>query len=111
MNEREKKAVANAADEEQVISAGEREQQRRRQELADLQWVLSDRRGRRTLWRFMAKCGTFSSPWNVNAAVMGREAAIQDLGHWMRDECVEARTDSFLQMMQEHLEKKESPNA
>ena len=108
MSEPKKALTGNVGDEEQVKQAGTKQEQRRRQELVDMQWVLSDRRGRRVLWRIMERCGAFATVWDPNAAQMGRKAAWQELGQWVRDELTEARPETFLQMMQEHL--KENSN-
>lgn len=33
------------------------------QEVEDLKWLLSDKRGRRIVWRLLAFTGVFRSPW------------------------------------------------
>jgi len=104
-----KALVGNAADEEQVIKASEKEQHRRRLELEDLSWVLSDRRGRRVIWRLMERFGAFGAVWDSNASAMGRKAAWQECGQYIKDEVMEARSEAFLQMLQEHS--KENANA
>ena len=101
--------VGNPADEEQVAKGGKADEMRRRQELSDLEWVLNDRRGRRVLWRLMEKSGAFAAVWDPNAAQMGRKAAWQELGQYIKDEVVEAKSEAFLQMLQEQI--KENSNA
>ena len=39
-------------------------------EEADLKWLMGSKRGRRIVWRFLDKAGTFGPSFNVDAALM-----------------------------------------
>lgn len=55
--------TGNAADEEQVKGAKRREKQQRRQEVLDLESVLSLPGGRSFIWRLLASCGCFEQSY------------------------------------------------
>lgn len=104
----EKALVGNGADEEQVKRGGQKAEDRRKRELADLDWVVSDERGRRVMWRFMSECGAFAGVWSYDEAELRFRAARQDLGQWMRNEIIQARKGVFQQMMLEFEKEKEN---
>lgn len=39
-------------------------------EIEDIKWMMSDKRGRRMLWRLMDQAGVFRSSFNTNAMAM-----------------------------------------
>lgn len=93
--------VKNAADEEQVASAGARERDRRKEELADLRLVLAQPGGRRVLWRLLERCGVFSPTFDPDA---GRAAFLEghrNVGLWVLADIQEAAPDAFLAMIAE----------
>lgn len=47
-----------------------REQLDRENEGEDIKWLMSDKRGRRVLWRLMDQAGVFRSTFNTNALAM-----------------------------------------
>lgn len=100
-------AVANAADEEQVERARDREKLAAELAQADMAAVLKTAEGRRVLWNIMAECGTFASCWDHSGALMGKFAARQELGHWIRRQIVAANRKAFLQMVEEHEEEQD----
>ena len=42
-------------------------------EIEDLKWVLSNKRGRRFIWRFLEKAGVFKSSFTGNSETFFRE--------------------------------------
>ncbi|CAB4164935.1 hypothetical protein UFOVP824_5 [uncultured Caudovirales phage] len=47
-----------------------RERLERENEGEDIKWLMSDKRGRRVLWRLMEEAGVFRSSFNTNAMAM-----------------------------------------
>lgn len=47
-----------------------REQLAKENENEDIKWLMSDKRGRRMLWRLMDQSGVFRSTFNTNALAM-----------------------------------------
>lgn len=92
--------VKNAGDAEQVQKAGEKEKSRRQTELNDMVWILSDARGRRFLWRLLAKCGVFKSSFTGNSTTFFNEG-MRDVGLWATAEITEAKPEGYLEMMLE----------
>lgn len=95
-----KSAVTNAASEKQIKKAEVKGKDKRRRELSDIRSVLSSAPGRRLLWRFMEKCGTFQSIWEGSAKIH-YNAGQQDLGHFIMAEIVEADENLLFKMMKE----------
>lgn len=93
----------NASDKAQIKKQEKEFQKIRKQELADLKYVLASEQGRRLVWRLMGKCKTFSSIWETSAKIH-YNAGQQDLGHFLLAEVMEANSESFLQMMKENKE-------
>jgi hypothetical protein len=98
-----KTLVKNAADEKQVKDAKFTVEERRRQELNDLRFVLSTRQGRRALWRLMAFCKAFASIWDSSAKIH-YNAGKQDVGHYLIGEVEAADQEAFFLMMKESKE-------
>lgn len=96
----EQRKVANASSEEGVAEAEIKEMRARRIELDDLRFLLSDRQGRRFLWRLLERCRAFSSVWEPSARIH-YNAGQQDLGHYLIAEIMQANEDAFLKMMKE----------
>ncbi len=93
--------VKNASDPKQVKSAGIKERDRRKQEILDLQFILSEQNGRRFLWRLLKHCKAFNSIWEQSAKIH-YNAGQQDVAHFVMAEIVEADQDAFLKMMKEN---------
>ena len=65
--------MSNAADPVKVKDAGRKAKDVRRQEMDDIKFILSDRRGRRFYWRYLAECGVFQSSFTGNSETFFRE--------------------------------------
>jgi hypothetical protein len=99
--------VKNAADEGQVQAASKKEGFKRRQEIDDIQTVLSIQAGRRLLWRIIEHCKVFESIWN-GSALIHYNSGKQDVGHFLLGEITEAKPEALLEMMGSKL--KENDN-
>ena len=98
--------VKNAADQQQVRAAGQKERFRRKDELEDVQFLLSTLQGRRVLWRLLDYCGVFRSIYTQSSQIYYNSGQ-QDIGHFLMAEIAEADQAGFLKMMQEHYVKKD----
>lgn len=90
--------VRNAADPDQVAKANEKIETRRERELNDLRVVLGTPEGQRLIWRFLSHCKTFESIWSPNAQIH-YNSGMQDVGHFLMSEIVEAEPEALLRMM------------
>ena len=98
--------VENASSGKQVREARKTERNVRDGQLEDLRVILGMPEGRRVLWRFMEKCGTFRSVFDGHGAKMSFNSGQQDVGHFIQAEIMEARRDAFAQMMDEDQQEK-----
>jgi DNA-binding MarR family transcriptional regulator len=102
--------VKNAADEEQVKKAEERELVNRDTELNDIIAVLSTPQGRRLVWRILSWTGCEGTPKRIDDALTYMAIGSGDVGRWLKSEVVEAGEDLLFQMMRENLEKRGDKN-
>lgn len=65
----EQKTV-NSADEKQVQQAEKRVKKQINQDVADIRWLMSEKQGRRVVWRLLADAGIFS------ASFVARDASL-----------------------------------
>lgn len=93
--------IKNAADPKQVDEAEKKEKWSRKQEIEDMQFMLSTMQGRRVLWRFLSHCKVFESIWHPSALIHFHSGR-QDVGHFIMSEISEADQEGFLKMMQEN---------
>jgi hypothetical protein len=96
--------VGNAADPKQVKNAGQREKALRRQELAELRWVLSDRRGRRFLWKHLSTCGIYTTPYHPSGSTVYHNVGRGDVGRELLAQILEADQAAYLLMQQEAMD-------
>ncbi len=68
--------VGNAADEKQVKRGGIEERFNAKQELTDMQWILSEPMGRRFILKFLGKFGIARLAWRPGAEIN------RDVGHF-----------------------------
>lgn len=104
-----KSLVKNAADESQVRNAENKILNGRDQEMRDLADVLSTASGRRFVWRVLIHCKSFESIWEQSARIH-YNAGIQDVGHFLMTEIVEADEDSLMLMMKENKKREKDLN-
>lgn len=88
--------VGNAADEKQVRSAKQKEQERALQEVEDLKFILGDKRGINFLRRMFVKTGLFRSSFTGNSTTFFNEGE-RNVGLWLSDECLKVNPAAYLQ--------------
>jgi hypothetical protein len=93
--------VGNAADEEQVKSAREKEKSQRDRELDDVRTVLANPVGRRFLWRYLSLCGVFTESFSVNEMMTAYNEGRRNIGLKLLADIHESQPDAYLTMMQE----------
>jgi hypothetical protein len=101
----ERSLVKNAADETQVKDAANKEKRGRERDLEDLAFLLSDKRGRRAMWRILSYCGTFKSIWEPSAKIH-YNAGQQDVGHYMLNDLMDASEENYILMAKEAKKEK-----
>jgi hypothetical protein len=105
----EKVLVRNAADPEQVKSAKQKEMRGRDLELADLAWVLSERQGRRFLWKLLEFCGIGKLSFSGElVATTNFNEGMKNVANKVLADIMECRPESYIEMITEN--KKENEN-
>lgn len=94
--------VKNAANESQVEKAKTAEERERELELADLRFVVSSPQGRRLIWRLLKHCRVFNSVFNNSGSVTYYHSGMQDVGHFIQAEVIEAKKEAYFEMMREN---------
>lgn len=77
------------------------EEQRRRDEMADLRALMDTQEGRRTVWRFLERTAVFGSAFNPNAMTQSHTIGWQDAGKWWMAEIESACPEKFAVMQNE----------
>lgn len=101
--------MKNAADKTQVESAKFKEKRTRETELNDIRFVLSERSGRRFVWRYLEEAGIFRTSFTGNSETFFREGG-RNLGLKLLADINEAQPDAYVQMVRESKEDKEKNN-
>lgn len=96
--------VGNAGSKQQVEKAKTTERIERDQQLDDLNSILNTEGGRRFLWRVLDHLGVFKSVFEPNSRI-AYNAGLQDAGHFILAEIVEAQPEALLTMMKESQER------
>ena len=94
-------AVKNAADRQQVKKAERNDRFKLRDEDADAKWVLSDPRGRRFVWRYLALCGVYKSSFTGSSETFFNEGK-RVIGLQLMEDVQRSGADTFVTMMQEN---------
>jgi len=84
-----------------VVDPEERERQRLHQ-LADLEWVMSDSRGRRVLWRLLEQAGVFRLSYTGEAQSTAFNEGQRNIGLRLLAECLEAAPEKYALMQTEN---------
>lgn len=69
-------------------------------ELLALREILVDPKVRDFLWRMLAKAGMFRTHFNANAAIMGHNTGLADMGTAILNEILEANPEAWIVMQQ-----------
>jgi hypothetical protein len=97
---RKKRSEVFAEEGAQVDKARAAEGLERDNELAALREILSDPRVRDFLWRMLSKAGMFKTHFNANAAIMGHNTGLADMGTAILNEILEANPEAWIVMQQ-----------
>jgi len=93
-----KPLVQNSADPDQVKKAKDKEKYNREDELHDLKQVLSTNEGKRFIWRYLEKCGVFTSSFTGNSETFFKEGG-RNIGLQLLADVQEANIESLIEMM------------
>lgn len=74
-------------------------------EIAELREILTDIKVRKFLWRMLAKAGMFRTHFNPNAAIMGHNTGLADMGTAILNEILEANPEAWIVMQQDAYRK------
>jgi hypothetical protein len=97
-----KPLVTNASDEQQVSAASKKVKFTREQELLDIKAVMNTFEGQRFIWRILSKCKAFGSVWEASAKIH-YNSGMQDIGHFLMAEIVEADEQALFKIMKQNL--------
>jgi hypothetical protein len=97
-----KQEIKNAANESQVEKAKTADEKERELELADLRFLLGTPQGRRFVWRILRHCRVFNSVFNNSGSVTYYHSGMQDVGHFIQAEVIEAKKEAYFEMMREN---------
>jgi hypothetical protein len=95
--------VTNAADESQVARAKKKEKQRLERDRDDMRWLLSDRRGRRMMHRWLERSGLWRTSFDGPERTFFNEG-MRNMGLMLFAEVSEAAPEMFPVMMKEAKE-------
>lgn len=73
----------------------------------DLKWFLSDKRGRRFMWRLLSETGLFRPSYTGNSETFFREGE-RNVGLKLLNQILEHCPDKFGMMQQEHTDEQRS---
>lgn len=80
----------------------EDQERRRQQELLDLEWVMSDGRGRRVVWRLLEQAGVFRLSYAGDALSTAFNEGQRNIGLRLMADCLEAAAEKYLVMQAEN---------
>ena len=95
----------DVSDPKQIKKQKVRVESQREQELNDIRVVLSNKSGRRFVWRLMEYCKPFESVFSENSMLMSRYCGMQDVGHHIMTEIVAADENLLFKMMKANKDK------
>lgn len=74
--------------------------QRRRIEIGDFAWLMSDKRGRRIVWRILEQAGVYRTSFTGNSSTFFNEGK-RSMGLFVLSEVHEIAPDALPQMLKE----------
>lgn len=96
------------ADPKSVKEKGEKAKSREQRDIDDLETILSDIRGRRFIWRYLAECGIFKTSFNNSGSITALNEGRRQIGLKLLAEVMEANEEAYTLMASE--DKKENQN-
>lgn len=76
-------------------------ERQRKQQVADLEWLMAHPQGRRIVTRIFEKTGIRRTPFNTSGSVMSFNAGAQNVGLWLEGEVMEASFEGYVTMLKE----------
>lgn len=76
-------------------------EENRRQEADDFKWLMSDARGRRIVWRFLALTGVFRTPFTGKDSETNFQCGLQSIGQTILADVMEHSPEKFDIMLTE----------
>lgn len=73
-------------------------------EAADFKWVMSNRRGRRHLWRLLERAGLYRTSFTTNANLTAFNEGRRDVGLYVLDQITRHTPDGYTLMLKEAKE-------
>lgn len=95
------------AQERSTADLAEQERLAREKEQNDLRWVMSNKQGRRFIYRQLSEAGIWTSSFNTNNAVMAFNEGQRNRGLKLLSEITEACPDRYTEMLDEQKEAKD----
>lgn len=80
----------------------EKQKIKRQGEIEDLKYLMQSHQGRRFFWRLLSHCQVYHSIFNTNALTQSHNAGMQDIGHFVQGEIVQASPENYIKMQNEH---------
>jgi hypothetical protein len=71
------------------------------QEIADVKWLMSNRRGRRMVWRQLEQAGVFRLTFNTNAMQMAFNEGMRSAGNRLLGLVTKLCPDQYVEMLKE----------
>lgn len=98
----------NLSDQERTAArTAEEERLAREREVSDLCWVMSNKQGRRFVWRLLEKAGVFRVSFNTNNAVMAFNEGNRNAGLQLLNDIMIACPEKHTLMLNEQKEARE----
>ena len=76
----------------------------RQQEIDDIVWQMSNKRGRRLMCRLLATAGVHHNPWNISDSVTAFNCGRMNVGQVYQAEVLSLCPDKYLLMLKEQNE-------
>lgn len=93
-----------------AAEAERRDRLTRETEEGDIKWLVSTKRGRRIVWRFLDQAGVFRLSFNTNAAQMAFNEGNRNSGNRLLALVNDVAPDAFTQMLKESKSDKTEHN-
>lgn len=89
------------ADDQATTAEAVRAQRKAQREIKDLQWLMSDKRGRRIVWRWLSDSGLFQNPFNNSGSVTAFNCGRMNEGQRLLARIMEHAPEAYSEMQKE----------
>ena len=93
-----------AGQESARADADEKVKLRQRQDIEDLKWLMSNKRGRRVVYSILERAGVWRLSFNTNALTMAFNEGARNEGLAMTAKLMTHAPESYALMLKEHTE-------